>query len=274
MKLGIRAHDLGKDTIDNFLLKIEESGFKYLQLVINKAFSDATYEEDYLNKIASFLKMKQIRVSMLGAYFNPVHSKKDVVESGINNFIKNLDIAHLFDTDYVGSETGSYNDSPWIYVPKNRTIEGYNESKKVFLQLLSHARKVGKTILIEPADGHVVYSLEVLEQLLHEIDDDNVKVTLDLYNLLNVDNFSKRDEIFLNGLRTFKDDIKIIHLKDAVIEEGKLIQVAPGRGGFNYPLMIKEIKEYAPNATLIFEGVVNDDITFSKTYIESLIEND
>lgn len=274
MNLGIRAHDLGKDSIDSFLKRVADSGFKYLQLVINKAFTDASYEDGYLNKIAGFLESRDIKVAMLGAYFNPVHSNKDVVKSGIDNFKKNLDIANMFKTEYVGSETGSYNDSPWIYVPKNRTEEGYQESKSVFMDLLKYAKRVGKTVLIEPADGHVMYSIEVLKRLLLELDSDNVKVTLDLYNLLNTENYANRDEIFLKGLQTFGGDIKIIHLKDAVLKEGKLLQIAPGKGGFNYPLMIKRIKEYAPNATLIFEGVIGDDIDFSKEYIESLIASD
>ena len=52
-------------------------------------------------------------VALIGAYFNPVHSHRDVVEKGIENFKANLRISHYFDgVPYVGSETGSYNDSP------------------------------------------------------------------------------------------------------------------------------------------------------------------
>ena len=79
---------------------------------------------------------------MLGAYFNPVHSNKEKLTNGINNFKNYLKYESLFKASYVGSETGSFNDEPWIYHPQNRTIEGYNQMRDVFKELASYKKTI------------------------------------------------------------------------------------------------------------------------------------
>ena len=66
--------------------------------------------------------------------------------------------------------------------------------------------------------------------------------------------------------------IKIIHLKDFYIENDKLIQCGLGEGLIDFSFIIEIIKRYAPDSTLIFEGVTGDDIIPSKKLIESLIK--
>ena len=38
MKIGIRLHDLAKDTPENAVKKAKEAGFDYIQLVFKKSF--------------------------------------------------------------------------------------------------------------------------------------------------------------------------------------------------------------------------------------------
>lgn len=272
-KIGIRGHDLvAKGTVEDLALEMKKLDLHYLQLVFPKSFKDYSYSIDYVKHVSDVLKENDIKVSMLGAYFNPVHSNKEVVKNGIENFEHNLDIMHIIPTSLVGSETGSFNDHPWIYVPKNRTEEGYLQSKAVFEQLVKYAFKANGNIAIEPAFGHVMYSVEVLKRLVDELDSKNVFVTIDLYNLLDASNFEKRDEIFFQALKTFNNKIKIIHLKDGKVIEGKLKQFAPGKGDFHYDFMLDLITKYCPDVTLIFEGVLKEDVPFSLNFIKNLIK--
>lgn len=272
LNLGIRAHDLAaKTTPEELAMRLSQEGFHYAQLVYNKAFAEYSYDEDYVRNVQKLLTKKGIKVVMLGAYFNPVHSDPEVVKKGLSNFIDNLRIAHLMGHPYVGSETGSYSDNPWVYVPKNRTPEAYEATKKVFMELTRYAEEVGEDILIEPAWGHVIYSPRVLRKLLSELHSERVHVTIDLYNLLYEGNFARRDKIFLEALRMFGSEVKVIHLKDAKIIQGQLTQLAPGEGDFHYPLMIEAVKEYCPNATLVFEGVKSEKIVAAHRFIQNLL---
>jgi L-ribulose-5-phosphate 3-epimerase len=272
MKLGIRAHDLvEKKTPEELASILHAHGFSYAQLVIGKALSPYSYDEDFLRRVAASLEKENVRVAMLGAYFNPVHSNPQVVQEGIANFKANLRAASFFGHPFVGSETGSFNDSPWTYNPRNQTEEGFLKSKAVFAELTRFAEEVGEDITIEGAWGHVMYCPKVLKRLVDELHSPRVHVTVDLYNYLYEGNFKDRDAIFLEALELFQDNIKIIHLKDAKVVEGRLIQLAPGQGEFHYPLMMNAIRKYCPNAVLVFEGVKAHDIDTSHAYMETLI---
>ena len=257
IKIGVRAHDLSeKQTPEQLAEVVSAYGFENIQLVFNKALNEFSYDEDFVLRVKKSLDSKNIKVTMLGAYFNPVHSHRDVVEKGIENFKANLRISHYFDgVPYVGSETGSYNDSPWIYVPKNQTEEGYQETKKVFVDLKDYAESISSKMAIESAWGHVIYSYQQQARLLQELNSENVFATVDLYNLLYEGNFHQRDEIFEGALKTLGNKVKIIHIKDADLIDGKLVQLAPGDGKFHYDFMVSCVKKYAPDATLVFEGV-------------------
>lgn len=273
IKIGVRAHDLSdKLTINELVDVVSSYGFNNIQLVFNKAFKEFSYDDEFVSNVVDTLDKNDINVTMLGAYFNPVHSHRYVVEKGIFNFKENLRISHSFkNLPYVGSETGSYNDSPWIYVPKNQTEEGYQETKKVFVELKNYAESISSRIAIESAWGHVIYSYEQQARLLQELNSENVFATVDLYNLLYEGNFKDRDAIFEGAMRTIGNKVKIVHIKDADLLDGKLVQLAPGEGKFNYPFMISCIKKYSPDATMIFEGVKADKITSSFELLKSFL---
>ena len=69
-----------------------------------------------------------------------------------------------------------------------------------------------------------------------------------------------------------KDKIVLFHLKDYIVDNGKLVQVGLGQGLMDFPFIIKTIKENFTDAFLIFEGVVGEDIDTSLSYIKNLVE--
>ena len=270
MMVGIRAHDLIKGSIDEVLSAAQDNGFEAVQLVFKKALINQPFNKENVAIVKEALSRHNIKVAMLGAYFNPVHSNKELVRNNIEYFKEHLRLAHELNCNYVGTETGSYNDDKWTYNPKNQTEEGYLETMSVFHELIKVAKEYNTTILMEPAWGHVVYSIKQLKRAYDEINSENFKVTIDIYNLIYSGNYLNYKEIFTEALETFKDDVKIIHLKDFYIEEGKIIQCGLGKGMIDFKFLLETIKKYSPNATMIFEGVVGNDIKSSKELIDSL----
>lgn len=271
-KFGARAHDIGKGEPEEIFSKAHAIGLEYLQLVFKKALVDSSYNSEYVLRVKKALDDSKLKIGMLGAYFNPVHSDKEVVRKGKEEFKNNLDIAKTLNIDIVGSETGSYNDSPWTYVPKNHTEVGFQETLSVFKELKDYALSKGDCLSIEPAYGHVIYDVKCLKRFVEELDSNNIFVTIDLYNLIYIGNHEKHKEIFKEALECFKDRIRVVHLKDYIIKDEKVVQVAPGQGNFDYPYMLKMIKENCPEAVLVFEGVVEPDLTKSYSYLKGLAE--
>jgi len=276
MKIGIRAHDVGKEKADILFNKIKSLGFDYLQLVFKKALLDnennpLDFNECNVLEVAKSLKDNNLNVAMLGAYFNPVHSNKELVNKNKIYFEKHLELAHLLNCEYVGTETGSYNDDKWTYNPKNRTTRGYQETLSVFKELVKCAEKNDTTVLMEPAYGHVIYDVETLKKAVKEINSSHLKVTIDIYNLLCFENYKNYKDIFISALSYFKNDVKIIHLKDFYPLEDSLKQCGIGRGIIDFDFIVSMVKRYSPDAILVFEGVQGEDIPYGLEIINELL---
>ena len=268
LKIGIRAHDIGKYSAEELARKVNEHQFDGVQLVFGKALNEPVDFEN-LKNIKDHFGVKP-EIFMLGAYFNPVHPDKEIVTQGVNNFKKHLKVANELKAKYVGSETGSLMGSPWGYMPENHTQESLDEVIRIFKDLANTAEAYNSYIAVEGAYAHVAQNPKRVKELVDKINSPNLKVTIDLYNFLNIENYHQRMDILEESIKLLKEHIVIFHLKDFIIENDKLKQVGLGQGLMDYPTIISRIKQELPDALLIFEGVVGDDINTSYELISSL----
>lgn len=278
MKLGVRVHDFGKSTSSKLAIKTQKMGFCCVQLVLNKALEGESGEAGTLSKekamgIAKIFNDRGISIAMLGAYFNPVHSNPDKVQASVLKFKEHLKYARNFNSIYVGTETGSYNDDEWTFNPTNVTEEAYNRVRNVIADLLATAKEYNSYIVIEGAYGHVINNPERLKRLYDEVDNGQLKITVDIYNYLNIDNYKNQKEIFNECIELFGEQIVIFHLKDFIIENEALKNVGLGQGLMDYSYFLPRINKYCPDAYCIFEEVKPEDMEQSLGYINRLEGN-
>ncbi len=278
MEIGVRVHDFGKSNAATLAKQAHEVGFSGVQFVINKAIEGesglkGTLDENKINDFSSAFKKENIKVMMLGSYFNPVHSDKEKVKTFVEKFKDHLSFAKKFDCQYVGSETGSYNDDKWTYNPLNRTEEAFQEVKRIFKDLLVTAKKEGVNVAIEGAYGHCMFEPKHLKRLYDEIDNGYLSIIVDVYNYLYIGNYMNHVEILKECLEIFKDKIVIFHIKDFVVEDDKLVQVAIGKGIMDWKTMLPLMYKTCPNAYLVFEGSKKEDMQESFNYFNKLLKS-
>lgn len=280
MKISVRVHDLGKSSGYELAKKTKEIGFDGVQLVLYKAidgFSGKAHsiDHDQLIEVAKAFKENNIDVSMLGAYFNPVHSNKELVSDCIERFKEYIGYCKDFNCLYVGSETGSYNDDKWTYNPLNRLDEALNVDINTFSSLAKCAKENNVYIALEGAYGHCMYEPKQLNRLVSAIDNGHVKVTVDIFNYLDISAYDTKTQHFMldESIKYFKDKIVIYHLKDFIVDETehKLKQVGLGEGIMDLEYIINKAKVETPNAYLIFEGCPKDKMESSLKYIKELL---
>ncbi len=279
MKVYVRAHDIGKMNEKDLAKQIKDLGFDGLQLAINKAIEGETAQpntlsDERLNEIAYAFKNENLEIPLIGSYFNPVHSNKELIAKNVVKFKEHLNFAKVFGTKYIGTETGSFNDDKWTYNPLNRTEEAYQEVKTIFKDILDYAKEVDSNIAIEGADGHCMYCPKQLKRLLDEIDNGHMFITVDVYNYLNETNYDKeyQHKVIDECIDLFKDKIKVFHLKDFTMNEKPLLKVGLGEGLMDLEYIMKKIKNNCPNANLIFEGVPASSMESSLKYIRKLLK--
>ena len=277
MKIAFRTHDLGVKGLEEAVKKCKECGISAVQLVAYKFLDEVKYapggiDGDMAERIGKALKDNKISVPLIGAYFNPVHSDKEKVARCKQVFKEYLSFARQLGSDIVGSETGSFNDDKWTYNPLNRTEEALQTVISTFRELASFAKERGLYIGMEGAAGHVCWNVATLKRAVDEIGADNIKIIFDIYNYLDSSNYQSYLEILDEGLKTFAGKIHVFHIKDCVFEDGKLKQVAPGKGMFDFEKILSRIKAYDKDAYLVLEGTTGDDIVPCTQFIESVWE--
>lgn len=265
MKIAFRTHDLGVRGLDAAIKKIKECGIDAVQLVAYKFMDEIKYETGQLNAanaalIGKALKDAGIEVALIGAYFNPVHSDRQKAEKCKSIFKEYIKYSKALGCPVVGSETGSFNDDKWTYNPLNRTEQALERVIETFSELAAYAKEQGAYIGMEGAAGHVCWNVATLKRAVDSLGADNVKIIFDIYNYLDASNYSRYLEIFDEGLKSFAGNILVFHIKDCVYADGKLKQVAPGKGMFDFKSILGKIKAYDRHAVLVLEGTTGDDI--------------
>ena len=270
IKLGIRGHDIPGapfDSIEEFIKGYKQFDLDYLQLVYKKAFRNFEMEPHFLLKLAEELKNNDIRVAMIGAYFNMIHPDDWKRLDGMVYFEQCMETAKVFDCELVGSETGSANGDKWTYNPYNHTEEAFHRVESTTATLRAYGKEFGARPIIEGAYAHTIYTPDQLKKLTDAafITD----VTIDVFNYLNIDNYQEADAIFDRSLELFGDMIRVFHIKDFNVVDGKLVQCGIGKGIMNWKQYIPRIIRECPEAVLILEGVTGEDIQPSIEYIRS-----
>lgn len=278
MQIAFRTHDLGAKGLDAAIEKIKSCNIDAVQLVAYKFMDDIKYAPGALNEkntaeIGKAFRDAGVEVGLIGAYFNPVHSDKEKVARCKAIFKEYLKYSRNLGCNIVGSETGSFNDDKWTYNPLNRTEEALQTVISVFKELALYAKSVGAYIGMEGAAGHVCWNVKTLKRAYDAIAEDNVKIIFDIYNYLDAGNYKDYLEILDEGLETFAGKIHVFHIKDCVFEDGKLKQVAPGKGIFDFDKILSKIKAYDGNATLVLEGTTGENIVPCTEFIRKVWAN-
>ena len=276
MKLMVRAHDLGVKGAENINKKLCELKLDGVQFVAYKSIDGVACSPNQINKeqareISQSLKKNGKDIALIGAYFNPVHPNIAKIENGIAVFKDYLSLAKDIGCDYVGSETGSYNGDPWIYHPMNHSDEALDRVVDTFSALAEYADLHGVNIAMEGAFGHVCHTPERLKEAVDRIGRKNIRYIFDLYNYLDISNVDSAYDILNRGISLLGDRILLFHIKDFIIEDNKLKQCGVGKGVLDFDRILNTIYQHNPNAVLVLEGTVGDDLHFAVSLLSDKI---
>ena len=277
MKLCIRAHDLSVKGTENILSRLREMGIDGVQLVCYKSYEDIPYApggitEEKAAAIGKAFADAGAEIPLVGAYFNPVHSNREKAARCEAIFAEYLKVCRRMGCAYVGSETGSFNDEPWTYHPRNRTEEGLQLVVETFSRLCDTAAECGSVVAMEGAAGHVCYDVDTLAEARRRIGKET-KVIFDLYNYLDASNQTDYLQILDRGLEVFRGEILLFHMKDClIVPDGAPKQVPLGTGDLDMEAILTRIKKYDENAVLTLEGTTGADIPHAVKTIKEIWE--
>ena len=259
MGFGMRGHDLGgKQNFADFLAKVKANNIDTVQLAFAKSIADIDFKTGHYSAglghyISKNLVENNIHVAVLGCYINPTNPIESKRREAIDKFKEHLRYAKRIGADMVGTETGRY-DENFNIVPATYTEGAYQLLLKSMREIVDTAEKLGVIVGIEPVATHTLYSPEMMQRFLRDIDSPNIEVILDPINLLDGKNYKEQDKVIDNAFAYFGDRISVIHVKDFKVEDGEVKFEQVGEGLFNYANLFRHLKADKPYITMLIEN--------------------
>lgn len=268
MKIGIRAHDLGRGNFEQFeenIRRISNIGYDSIQLApakcINEIDGIPSLTEEQAHRIKVILDRHHISVSVLGCYLDFTSSDAKIRKKAKETFIQYIRYAKLLEADMIATET-SYG----VITEENRE-QAMSYVREAFADIIPIAEQEEVLVVIEPVATHALNTPNRTRDLIDHFSSDYFKILYDQTNLLTVDMMDQDDGMFERVIRNFGSDVKAIHVKNFVVCNGEKQMVAIEDGIVDMKRILSYAKQHWPDAVLIREDPAGADIERDYQYI-------
>ena len=276
MQLGIRLHDTKKLNFEDRIADVHDLGFKCGHLALSKVITEFPTKDDALTPgLAAYIRKvfakNDVDIAVLGCYLNLANPNPDKLKEITHRYMAHIRFASLLGCGVVGTETGAPNET-YTHVPECHGEEALQTFITNLRPVVEYAEKMGVIIAIEPVWKHIVCNPKRAREVLDAIDSPNLQIILDPVNLLDICNYEQQVEIVEEAIELLGDDIAMVHIKDYVVEDGKLVSVGAGLGKMDYTAVIKFIKQRKPYIHVTLENTTPENNIQCKNHILKLYE--
>jgi L-ribulose-5-phosphate 3-epimerase len=274
LNIGARAHDYCTSGIEDTAEIISAHNFSRIQLALTKSINDfdgklGQITPGFGNHIRKTLAKNEISIAVLGCYINLTHPDEAKRTVLFDYFKEHLRYVKDFGASLVGTETGSLN-VDYSFNIDNHSDHALEIVIENIAELVSTAEKFGSIVGIEAVTKHVVNSPVRMKKVIEEIKSDNLQVIFDPVNLIDEENYLNQERIVNLAFELFGEKIVIIHSKDFLIENGKMVTVETGKGLFNYKHLLKILKQSKPQIDILLENSKPQTVHESIDYLKSI----
>ena len=280
MQIGIRLHDVNdKEAPERRSLsaraeKAREEGFSCVHLALAKCISGVRFDAAALDEglaahVRRVFRKNELDVAVLGCYLNLAHPDENTVREFQSRYYGNLRVAALAGIGMVGTETGAPN-AEYKRDANTHSAEALYTFMRNLEPVVECAEHYGVTMAIEPVVNHIVFSADRALEVIRGIGSRNLRIIFDPVNLLGPENVEERERVLGDAMDKLCDHIAMVHIKDYVRGDGKLISVAAGTGEMDYTEILRFLKARKPFVQATLENTCNDNAVAARELIERL----
>lgn len=277
MQFGIRLHDAVQAPIEERLKIVKEQGFTCAHVALSKVISENSVAPEALTPgYAMYLKRlfdkNELDCAVLGCYLNLANPDAVQLKAIQEKYKANIRFAAHLGAGVVGTETGAPN-----VEYKFEEACWNEESLQIFIKnlrpVVKYAEQMGVLMAIEPVVRHIVCNPVRARRVLDEIDSPNLRIILDPVNLLESYNYEKQDEIIDEAIELLGRDVAVLHVKDFVIKDGRLVSVPVGQGQCHWDRIIPYMKKEKPYMHATLEDTRPDNAVAALNDITEIYNN-
>ena len=280
MQLGIRLHDVNasapeaEQTLESRARRAREEGFCCVHLALSKcigkySFDDAALTEGLAAYLRRVFQKEELDVAVLGCYLNLAHPDPEKLRAFQSRYFGHLRVAALAGVGMVGTETGAPN-AAYQLDANTHSPEALRTFMWNLEPVLERAEKHGVMLAIEPVWNHIVYNADRALEVIDAMKSPNLRVIFDPVNLLCPENADQRERVVGEAMDKLCDHIAMVHIKDFVRADGRLVSVAAGTGEMDYRSILRFMKARKPYIQASLENTTNDNAVQARELIERL----
>lgn len=271
LQLGVRAHDLKCNNISELIHKLSGFSLNHIQFVAAKSFphevpSPVALNTDLALRYGEAFQQAGLQIEVLGCYVNIVHPDKNKQKEAIDAFRSHIQLCSTLGAKMVGTETGSLGKG---YCEENFTAEAFAAVVEAVKQMLEEAEKHNVIVGIEPGVNHPLYTAELAHELVQKLNSEHLKIILDCANLITPSNYIEQASLFEKAIALLDPAIAVVHLKDFIIKDGKVIFVPVGEGLLNFDPVLKYMKYKKPNLVGLIESTPEASLADSIKFLQA-----
>ncbi len=277
MQFGIRLHDVVQAPVGERLRIIKEQGFTCAHVALLKVISENSVAPEALTPgYAMYLKRlfdkNELDCAVLGCYLNLATPDEAQLRETQEKYMANIRFAAHLGAGVVGTETGAPN------VEYRFEEACWNEaSLQIFIKnlrpVVKYAEQMGVLVAIEPVVRHIVCNPVRARRVLDEIASPNLRIILDPVNLLESYNYEEQDAIIDEALGLLGKDVAVLHVKDFVIKDGRLVSVPVGQGQCHWDRIMPYMKREKPYMHATLEDTEPDNAVAALNFITEIYRN-
>ncbi|MGB4658744.1 MAG: sugar phosphate isomerase/epimerase family protein [Mobilitalea sp.] len=274
MQIGIRLHDTIDVSLEERLTIIKQQGFSCAHVALSKVIKDYPVDNGALTPgLAMYLKnifrQHEIDFAVLGCYLNLANPNPVQLKKITDTYLAHIRFAAALGCGVVGTETGAPNEE-YRTEPACRTEEALQLFIHNLKPVVAYAESMGVILAIEPVRNHIVYNSMRARQVLDAINSPNLQIIFDPVNLLGMDNYMEQTSVIKEAIEILGNDIAVIHMKDFIIEDNKIISIAAGTGELDYEPILRFVKERKPFIHCTLEDTKPDNAVVARQFIEAM----
>ena len=252
IKIGARIHDIIRE--EEFLSeRLKDSGAEVVQLTLPKFVSWSESPQNYslekLKALKAAFDEAGVEIKVLSCYINPLAA--DAVKEQVV-FKKFVDYCAALGIGIIGTETGSAVSDLKDY-KLNLTEENYQKAKNCLKPLAEYAAQKGVFVGIETVSYFPICSAERFARLENDLKPAEIYSIFDATNLLNAENYTRQRGIIEEFIKMHAKKIKVVHLKDFVLQNGIFTETSLFSGGLDIKFVLEKLAEYGVRADIIVE---------------------
>ena len=215
--LGARGHDYGKGKVKDVFTLIKQGGWSCTQLAFKKLVEGVKSYEDVtpelIQEVEAAVREVPLDIAVLGTYVDLGAVDDNKRRNAVNEFISQIPVCKALQAPCMGSETSAMMQPGATHADAKRALLRSLE------EIMPVAEEHGVIVALEPVYAGTMNSVETTREVLDSIQSPNLKIILDMANLMGPEWVEKQDVLYGRAVESWGELIMAIHFKGVCYDE-------------------------------------------------------